>query len=129
MLKTRTLMGPMAIALAFGFAAPLQADTLRLAIMGEPASLDPHKISGVWENDVVGDLFEGLVTEAADGSRIPGVAESWEISDDGTVYTFTLRSDAKWSDGEPVTADDFVFAFQRILTPATAANYAYLLYP
>lgn len=127
MLKTRTLMGSMVLALSC--ATPLQADTLRLAILGEPASLDPHKISGVWENDVVGDLFEGLVTEAADGSRIPGVAESWEISDDGTVYTFTLRSDAKWSDGEPVTADDFVFAFQRILNPATAANYAYLLYP
>lgn len=127
MLKTRTLMGSMALALSC--ATPLQADTLRLAIMGEPASLDPHKISGVWENDVVGDLFEGLVTEAADGTRIPGVAESWEISDDGTVYTFTLRDNAKWSDGEPVTADDFVFAFQRILAPATAADYAYLLYP
>ncbi|WP_340146652.1 peptide ABC transporter substrate-binding protein [Halomonas sp. PA16-9] len=97
--------------------------------MGEPASLDPHKISGKWENDVVGDLFEGLITEAIDGTRIPGAAESWEISNDGTEYTFTLRSDAKWSDGEPVTADDFVFAFQRILDPATAANYAYLLYP
>ncbi|WP_338071788.1 peptide ABC transporter substrate-binding protein [Billgrantia desiderata] len=110
-------------------ALPLQADTLRIAIMGEPASLDPHKISGTWENDVVGDLFEGLITEAADGERIPGVAESWEISEDGTVYTFQLRQDARWSDGEPVTAEDFVFAFRRILTPATAADYAYLIYP
>ncbi|WP_104204827.1 peptide ABC transporter substrate-binding protein [Billgrantia saliphila] len=108
---------------------PTHADTLRIAIMGEPASLDPHKISGKWENDVVGDLFEGLVTEAADGERIPGVAESWEISEDGTVYTFHLREDARWSDGEPVTAEDFVFAFRRILDPATAADYAYLLYP
>lgn len=116
--------------LAAGLAAsPLQADTLRLAIMGEPASLDPHKISGTWENDVVGDLFEGLVTEAADGERIPGVAESWEISEDGRTYTFRLREDAEWSDGTPVTAGDFVFAFRRILDPATAASYAYLLYP
>ncbi|WP_434984183.1 peptide ABC transporter substrate-binding protein [Vreelandella zhaodongensis] len=129
MQSSRTLAIPMALALTVGITAPLQADTLRIAIMGEPASLDPHKISGTWENDVVGDLFEGLVTEAADGTRIPGAAESWEISDDGTVYTFTLRDDAKWSDGEPVTADDFTFAFQRILTPATAADYAYLLYP
>lgn len=129
MLRTRTLIGPMAVMLTLSFTTSLQADTLRLAIMGEPASLDPHKISGTWENDVVGDLFEGLLTEAADGTRIPGVAASWDISDDGTVYTFTLRDDAKWSDGEPVTADDFVFAYQRILTPATAANYAYLLYP
>lgn len=121
-LRTTALMASLA-------ALPLHADTLRIAIMGEPASLDPHKISGVWENDVAGDLFEGLVTEAADGERIPGVAESWEISEDGTVYTFQLRQDARWSDGKPVTAEDFVFAFRRILDPATAANYAYLLYP
>ena len=128
MSKPRLAVG--SLLLATGLAAsPLQADTLRLAIMGEPASLDPHKISGTWENDVVGDLFEGLVTEAADGDRIPGVAESWEVSEDGTVYTFSLRDDAEWSDGTPVTADDFVFAFRRILDPATAASYAYLLYP
>ncbi|WP_136247284.1 peptide ABC transporter substrate-binding protein [Halomonas borealis] len=128
MRKTSLFAG--SLLLATGLAAsPLQADTLRLAIMGEPASLDPHKISGTWENDVVGDLFEGLVTEAADGERIPGVAESWEVSDDGTVYTFALREDAQWSDGTPVTAGDFVFAFRRILDPATAASYAYLLYP
>ncbi|WP_458524894.1 peptide ABC transporter substrate-binding protein [Onishia taeanensis] len=116
--------------LATGLAvSPVQADTLRLAIMGEPASLDPHKISGTWENDVVGDLFEGLITEAADGERIPGVATSWQVGDDGTTYTFALREDAAWSDGTPVTAEDFVFAFRRILDPATAASYAYLLYP
>ncbi|PAU76768.1 peptide ABC transporter substrate-binding protein [Halomonas salipaludis] len=127
MLKQRALLG--ACLTAGLLSSPLYADTLRISIMGEPASLDPHKISGTWENDVAGDLFEGLITEAADGERIPGVAESWEISDDGTVYTFTLREDARWSDGEPVTAEDFVFAFRRILTPATAADYAYLLYP
>ena len=69
----------------------------------------------------------GLTTEAADGSVIPGAAESWEVSDDGTVYTFTLR-DHSWSDGTPVTADDFVFALRRILDPAEAAEYASLLY-
>ena len=127
MLKQRALLG--ACLTAGLLSAPLHADTLRISIMGEPASLDPHKISGTWENDVAGDLFEGLITEAADGERIPGVAESWEISDDGTVYTFHLRENARWSDGEPVTAEDFVFAFRRILTPATAADYAYLLYP
>ncbi|WP_435106006.1 peptide ABC transporter substrate-binding protein [Arhodomonas sp. AD133] len=113
-------------------AAPLataSAKTLRIATQGEPGSLDPNKVTGTWENDIVGDLFEGLVTEAADVSRIPGVAESWEISEDGTVYTFHLRSDAKWSDGHPVTAEDFVFGITRILKPATAAKYAYILYP
>ncbi|XKE45055.1 peptide ABC transporter substrate-binding protein [Halomonas organivorans] len=128
MFKPRFAVGTLLLATGLA-ASPLQADTLRLAIMGEPASLDPHKISGTWENDVVGDLFEGLVTEAADGERIPGVAESWEISEDGRTYTFRLREDAEWSDGTPVTAGDFVFAFRRILDPATAASYAYLLYP
>ncbi|MBD3898206.1 peptide ABC transporter substrate-binding protein [Halomonas sp. ML-15] len=127
MLKQRALLGA-CITLGL-LSTPLYADTLRISIMGEPASLDPHKISGTWENDVAGDLFEGLITEAADGERIPGVAESWEISDDGTVYTFHLRENARWSDGEPVSAEDFVFAFRRILNPATAADYAYLLYP
>ena len=72
-------------------------------------------------------MFMGLATEAADGSVIPGAAERWQVSDDGTVYTFTLR-DHTWSDGTPVTADDFVFALRRILDPATAAEYASLLY-
>ncbi len=96
---------------------------------GEPESVDPHKVSGTWENRVVGDMFEGLVTENAKAEPIPGQAESWTISDDGLVYTFTLREDARWSNSEPVTAHDFEFAFKRILAPATAAKYATLLYP
>lgn len=117
--------------LAGGLAASsgVLADTLKLAIMGEPASLDPQQISGTWENDVVGDLFEGLVTEGADGERIPGAAKSWTVSDDGTTYTFSLRKNGKWSDGKPVTAEDFVFALQRIMTPSNASDYAYILYP
>ena len=99
----------------------------RIANSGEPDTLDPHHVSGVWENRIIGDMLMGLTTEAADGSVIPGAAESWEVSDDGTVYTFTLR-DHSWSDGTPVTADDFVFALQRILDPAEAAEYASLLY-
>ena len=83
--------------------------------------------TGTWENRIIGDMFMGLTTEAADGSVIPGAAESWQVSDDGLIYTFKLR-DHSWSDGVPVTADDFVFAFRRILDPATAAEYASLLY-
>ena len=60
---------------------------------------------------------------------IPGAAESWTVSDDGTVYTFKLRKDAVWSDGSPVTADDFVYSFRRLEDPATAAEYASMLYP
>ena len=94
----------------------------------EPLSLDPHKASGTWENNIIGDMFIGLFTEDAAGEPIPGMAESWEVSEDGLTWTFTLR-EAQWSDGEPVTAADFEFALQRILDPATLAQYASLLYP
>jgi oligopeptide transport system substrate-binding protein len=100
----------------------------RVATMGEPKTLDPHHVSGVWENYIVGDAFLGLLTDAADASPVPGAAESWQISDDGKTYTFKLR-DHRWSDGQPVTADDFVFAFRRILDPKEAAEYAQILYP
>lgn len=94
----------------------------------EPYSLDPHRANGTWENNIIGDMFIGLFTENAVGEPIPGMAEEWTVSDDGLVWTFSLR-EATWSDGEPVTANDFVFAFRRILDPATLAQYASLLYP
>ncbi len=97
--------------------------------LGEPASLDPALITGAWENHIVGDLFEGLLTENAAGEPIPGQAARWDISGDRRVYTFYLRNDARWSNGEPVTAFDFEFAFKRLLDPATAAPYASLLFP
>ncbi|THB78595.1 MAG: peptide ABC transporter substrate-binding protein [Desulfobulbaceae bacterium] len=101
--------------------------TLRVATMGEPASLDPHKVSGTWENYVVGDMFIGLTTENQKSEPVPGVATSWKISDDGMKYTFMLRKSV-WSDGTPFTAHDFVFSMRRILLPETAAEYASLLY-
>ena len=100
---------------------------LHVGNMGEPASLDPHYVSGTWENRIVGDMFLGLTTEGPDGKTVPGAAESWTISPDGLVYTFKLRKHS-WSDGKPVTAEDFVFAMRRILNPETAAEYASLLY-
>ncbi len=83
----------------------------------DPATLDHHKTSTIAEANVIRDLYEGLVTEDAAGELIPGVAESWEISEDGLTYTFHLRENAKWSNGDPVTSDDFLFAFRRIMTP------------
>ena len=80
----------------------------------EPESLDPHKTSTVSEAHILRDLFEGLVMPDARGDLIPGAAESWTISDDGTVYTFKLRDDAVWSNGDPVTAEDFVYSFGRL---------------
>ena len=127
-LKHAALGVGLAVALG-GLSAPVQAqDVLRVGNMGEPATLDPHHVAGVWENRIIGDMFLGLTTEGQDGSVVPGVAEDWTISDDGTVYTFKL-GDHNWSDGTPVTADDFVFALRRILAPEAAAKYASLLYP
>lgn len=100
-----------------------RAAELHIANPGSPASLDPHKITGVWENRIVGDMFVGLTTEGADGSVQPGAAESWRVSRDGLVYTFTIREHA-WSDGRPVTAEDFEYSLKRMLAPETAAPYA-----
>jgi oligopeptide transport system substrate-binding protein len=94
----------------------------------EPASLDPHKTSTVYEAHILRDLFEGLVMQDAKANLIPGAAESWKVSDDGKVYTFTMRKGAVWSNGDPVTADDFVYSFRRLEDPATAAEYASMLY-
>jgi oligopeptide transport system substrate-binding protein len=94
----------------------------------EPKSLDPAVIDGIWEARISGDMILGLTTEDAESRPIPGAAESWETSEDGLTWTFHLR-DHTWSDGVPVTAEDFVFAWRRILDPKTAAPYAYYLYP
>jgi oligopeptide transport system substrate-binding protein len=96
---------------------------------GNPETLDQHKTSTVVEARILRDLYEGLVVYDAGAKIIPGVAESWEISDDGVVYTFKLRDNAKWSSGDPVVAGDFVFSLQRIMTPETGAKYASILYP
>lgn len=94
----------------------------------EVQSLDPHKIEGVPESNVSRDLLEGLVISDTQGHPIPGVAESWE-NKDGKVWTFHLRKNAKWSNGEPVTAQDFVYSWQRLADPKTASPYAsYLQY-
>lgn len=94
----------------------------------EVQSLDPHKIEGVPESNVSRDLLEGLIVSDADGHPVPGVAEKWE-NKDFKVWTFYLRKDAKWSDGQPVTAQDFVYSWQRLSDPKTASPYAsYLQY-
>lgn len=93
----------------------------------EPQTLDPGKANLLDEASVIGDLMMGLTTDAADATPIPGAAERWDVSPDGLVWTFHLR-EARWSDGHPVTADDFVFGLRRTLDPKTASIYAYLLY-
>ncbi|MBJ8798474.1 oligopeptide ABC transporter substrate-binding protein OppA [Citrobacter freundii] len=94
----------------------------------EVQSLDPHKIEGVPESNINRDLFEGLLISDVDGKPSPGVAEKWE-NKDFKVWTFHLRKDAKWSDGTSVTAQDFVYSWQRLANPNTASPYAsYLQY-
>ncbi|WP_028863308.1 ABC transporter substrate-binding protein [Psychromonas aquimarina] len=92
----------------------------------EVASLDPQKTEGVPESHVIRDLLEGLVNQDANGKTIPGVAQSWETLDNKT-FTFHLRKNAKWSNGDPVTAHDFVYSFQRAVDPATASPYSWYL--
>jgi oligopeptide transport system substrate-binding protein len=105
-----------------------QRKSLDIANNGEPLSLDPHKCFSVWENNIIGNMFIGLTTEDARSDVVPGMAERWEISEDGLTWTFYLRR-ANWSDGEPCNAHDFQFAFRRILDPVNVAQYASILYP
>ncbi len=95
----------------------------------EVADLDPQLAAGIAEQGVASALFEGLVTEdPRDLHPVPGVAERWDVTPDGIAYTFHLRADARWSDGRPVTAQDFADSIRRILTPSLAADNASLLY-
>ncbi|SUP42621.1 peptide ABC transporter substrate-binding protein [Veillonella criceti] len=106
----------------------IPADTLRYALEQEPSTLDPAKSSTLPESTVELAIFEGLTRLNDKDMPEPAMAESWTMSSDGLVYTFKIRSDAKWSDGKPVTAKDFEYAWKRALNPTVAANNAYMLY-
>lgn len=90
-------------------------------------SLDPQQATDGTSFEVIADYTDGLMQMDADGQAVPAIAESYDLSDDGLTYTFHLRSDAKWSNGTPVIAADFVFAWQRAVDPAVASEYAYML--
>ena len=93
-------------------------------IKDEPASLDPMKAVGLPEIQVMRDLFEGLTNQDAHGNIVPGVALSWS-SNDNKTWMFTLRKDARWSNGEPVTAQDFVYSWQRLVEPKNSSPFAW----
>ncbi|MEH6468122.1 MAG: peptide ABC transporter substrate-binding protein [Porticoccus sp.] len=96
----------------------------------DPQELDPHIVTGVPEHHILTALLEGLVLkDPATLEPIPGVAESWEVSNDGKTYTFLLRRNAQWSNGDPVTAHDFAWSWWRALQPALGNQYAYMLFP
>jgi len=102
--------------------------TLRRGNASEPESLDPHKMAGQWEDNIAGDMMVGLMHQDPQGRPIPCACESVSRSPDGQTLTFRLR-DHLWSDGRPVTAEDYVFSFRRIVDPKTAAQYVAMLYP
>ena len=100
---------------------------LQRGLPADPESLDHHKARSTQAADVLRDVGEGLVAYSANGELVPAAAERWETSDDGLSYTFYLRPDARWSNGEAVTAAHFVFGMRRLVSPTTAAFYANLL--
>jgi len=103
---------------------------LKIGNGSEPSSLDPHVATGVPEHNILLALFEGLITPDPKTLKpTPGMAQSWTVSKNLSVYTFKIRDDAKWSNEDPVTAFDFEYSWKRILTPALASEYSYMLYP
>ena len=108
---------------------PALAQTLYRGNGAEPGTLDPAKSETLGEGQVQDDLFEGLVVLDSYGRVQPGQAESWDVSADGKEYRFTLRSGLKWSNGDPLTAGDFVYSFRRVVDPKLGSSYAYLLAP
>jgi len=116
--------------LLLSLSLPLQAvQVLHRGNGAEVQTLDPHRAEGVPAANVLRDLYEGLIIEAPDGRLVPGVAERWTVSEDGLVYRFQIRRSARWSNGDPVTAQDFVYGLRRSVDPATGSHYAQVLAP
>ena len=99
--------------------------TFTYRVLDEHSSVDPQVVEDVSGSEIVRDLFEGLMNQDAEGNLVPGVATGFTTNDEKNVYTFTLRDNAKWSNGDPVTAGDFVYAWKRLVTPELASPYAW----
>ena len=142
-MKTNKIIGAVTLAAALlgatvlsgpSFAANVPADAklaaeqvFKYRVLDNINAIDPQIVEDVDTSSVVRSLFEGLYNSGADGNPVPGTAESYTVNADNTVYTFKIRDTAKWSNGDPVTAGDFVYAWQRAVDPATASNYAYFV--
>lgn len=101
--------------------------TFTYRVLDEHSSLDPQIVEDVTGSELARDLFEGLYNQDGDGNLVPGVATGYDVSEDQTVYTFHLRPEAVWSDGTPVTAGDFEYAWKRLADPATASPYQWFV--
>ena len=108
-------------------ACPAGWKCLEYGNSGDPLTLDPDKATTTTDAAIISEMIEGLIDSGPDGKPVPGIADHWDTSPDGLTWTFHLR-DAKWSDGVPVTAGDFVYAYHRILDPNFGSPYAYMLY-
>lgn len=118
----------LALCMVLSLACAMAAQEITYSLYSEPDGIDPSVTNNSFASYVLANCFEGLVTyDTTDGSLIMGEAEGYTVSDDGLVYTFTLRDGLKWSDGSEHTAEDYVYAIQRILDPATAAKYVNLV--
>jgi oligopeptide transport system substrate-binding protein len=106
-----------------------ERQVLHLGNGTEIQTLDPHRGEEIQGSNIQRDLYEGLVNEAPNGDLVPGAAESWTVSADGKLYTFRLRRNARWSNGDPVTAHDFVFGMRRGADPKTLTVYSFILTP
>ncbi len=102
---------------------------INVALVGEPKSLDPQKVYTMPARIILYDIFEGLMQHDASGKAVLGLAESYQVSDDGCRYVFTLRNDIMWSNGTKITANDFVSTYERLLNSKNSSPYSYLLYP
>ena len=136
----RLLLLPLAGGLLLGLAgcprretpaeAGIRTQTLLVGNGAEPADLDPQAMSAFTDSNIAYALFEALTKlDARTSAPVPAAADRWDVSADGLVYTFHIRPGARWSNGDPLTAGDFAYAFRRILTPAFAASYSYTLWP
>lgn len=122
----RALTFLLAVLACGALVSPVMAEPtiLHRGNVAEPDTIDPQKMGTTYEQYIARDLFEGLVSLDAAGETIPGIAESWDISEDGLTYTFHLRENLVWSDGHPLSADDVVLGFRRAMDPATGAWFA-----
>lgn len=136
--RKATVCASFALAFAFGGcsqnASPTTAkggssSVLRRGLLGEPASLDPAGAIDNFSTQVLQDLYEGLTRESQTGEVAPGVASSWTVDPSGKKYTFIIRPNARWSNGKPVRAQDFVAAWQRVLNPKTGSQVSDILRP
>jgi oligopeptide transport system substrate-binding protein len=127
LMASTMLAGPVVAAGTHPVTGDALADdqTFTYRVLDEHSSVDPQVVEDVSGSEIVRDLFEGLMNQDAEGNLVPGVATGFTTNDEKNVYTFTLRDNAKWSNGDPVTANDFVYAWKRLVDPALASPYAW----